>query len=900
MKKITVSILTTLLMLSMVFSSSVFAAEKEQSAWDSFLGLFSAKTAATSDVGVEYRGHIQNVGNYPLDGSWIQGPTELGTEGKGLRLEGFWIQLDGDVPADAHIEYQVHVQNVGWMDPVQDGEFAGTEGRSLQIEAIKISLVDDEGVQLEDYSVVYSGHVQNIGDVGPFTNGEQLGTVGSFLRLEAIEVEIVQNPADLTEYNAALAAVTQADYTAASWTTYQAVVNANKMTEDNLQSEVDAATANITAAQANLVAIPKVVSVAVPNAKQLVVTFNKAMDKTTLLANTTTSQTTDDYVLSVDGSGKTVIGIAYLDAQIAVNRPSITGAAGGATGALSADGKTLTITLPGAEFFKDRYTVTVGTPIKDTTGLALPAVYTANINVTDTARPTLVGVTYTNFQIAKVSFSEPLAAAGTVTYALPDGTAITTPVASVDADGKIQIDLTGIAATDVNKNITATIIGATDYAGNVISPNPITVTVIKNTQDTTKPTVSSVTVTSNTTFDIKFSEALISDPTIAPITASAVTVVKDINDATVYHATVAAAKTGLQTVSVTAFSDLSNNAGDVPANKVVNFSADTAAPTITSSKVEKIDGIEYLVLTYNKNVTANAGVTINGSYVDNYVTTPMPALTTGAANTAFALYKPVDGKSMSVQLELTTLTKAAEYTVTLPAALVTDLFGNNNAEVTNFKFTRTSNASTSAPKLDTTYGTNGVLVVDNNTIRVQFDRPVAGASALTLSNYALEGTVLESVTLQSNTTNGLVELKIAKDSNTLTGSRTLTVSGVTSQTGDVMATATVAVALNENVRPTVKTAQVTTTSVITLTTSEDINPATIAAGDFEVYVGGNKVTTAVTAAAGGTAKQITLTLAVPLTATDLSAGVVIKPATGITTADTVGNVLNLTQITVTQ
>lgn len=177
MKKITVSILTTLLMLSMVFSSSVFAAEKEQSAWDSFLGLFSAKTAATSDVGVEYRGHIQNVGNYPLDGSWIQGPTELGTEGKGLRLEGFWIQLDGDVPADAHIEYQVHVQNVGWMDPVQDGEFAGTEGRSLQIEAIKISLVDDEGELLKDYSVVYSGHVQNVGDVGPYTNGEDRKSV---------------------------------------------------------------------------------------------------------------------------------------------------------------------------------------------------------------------------------------------------------------------------------------------------------------------------------------------------------------------------------------------------------------------------------------------------------------------------------------------------------------------------------------------------------------------------------------------------------------------------------------------------------------------------------------------------------------------------------------------------
>jgi len=274
MKKITVSILSVMLMLSMVFSSSVFAAEKEQSAWDSFVGLFAAKApAAESEVGVEYRGHIQNVGNYPLDGTWVQGPAELGTEGKGLRLEGFWIKLNGEVPADTHIQYQVHVQNVGWMDPVQDGAFAGTEGKSLQIEAIKIKLVDDNGDLVKDYSVVYSGHVQNVGDVGPFTNGEKLGTEGSFLRLEAIEVEIVQNKADLTAYEEALAAVKEADYTPASWAAYQEVVEANVVTEDSLQSEVDAATAAIVEAQKDLVELGEVVGIVAINATTVEVTF---------------------------------------------------------------------------------------------------------------------------------------------------------------------------------------------------------------------------------------------------------------------------------------------------------------------------------------------------------------------------------------------------------------------------------------------------------------------------------------------------------------------------------------------------------------------------------------------------------------------------------------------------
>ena len=59
--------------------------------------------------------------------------------------------------------------------------------------------------------------------------------------------------ADLTGYNAALSAVVEADYTTASWAVYQAIVDDNVVTNQNLQSEVDTATANITAAQANLI-----------------------------------------------------------------------------------------------------------------------------------------------------------------------------------------------------------------------------------------------------------------------------------------------------------------------------------------------------------------------------------------------------------------------------------------------------------------------------------------------------------------------------------------------------------------------------------------------------------------------------------------------------------------------
>jgi len=60
----------------------------------------------------------------------------------------------------------------------------------------------------------------------------------------------------LKDYNETLAAVKQADYTAESWTTYQAIVEANPVTATDNQAQVTAATAAIKAAQKDLVKTP--------------------------------------------------------------------------------------------------------------------------------------------------------------------------------------------------------------------------------------------------------------------------------------------------------------------------------------------------------------------------------------------------------------------------------------------------------------------------------------------------------------------------------------------------------------------------------------------------------------------------------------------------------------------
>ncbi|MBW4030766.1 MAG: hypothetical protein HIU57_08895 [Acidobacteria bacterium] len=63
-------------------------------------------------------------------------------------------------------------------------------------------------------------------------------------------LDAVTVPGVLTAYDAALAAVVQSDHTIASWATYQGVVSANQVSTSDLQYVIDAATSAILAAQA--------------------------------------------------------------------------------------------------------------------------------------------------------------------------------------------------------------------------------------------------------------------------------------------------------------------------------------------------------------------------------------------------------------------------------------------------------------------------------------------------------------------------------------------------------------------------------------------------------------------------------------------------------------------------
>ncbi|MDO9492916.1 hypothetical protein [Acetobacterium sp.] len=237
MKKLGIGIITGLCMMTMAFTTSVFAEE--------------ADTETDMTVGVTYRTHIENDG---WAQGWMNDGKLSGSEGKGLRLEGIEIELTGDVPDGLGIQYQTHIQNQGWAQGwVSNGQMAGTEGLSLRLEAIEIRLT---GTEASDYSIKYRTHIQNQGWAqGWVADGVLSGSEGKGLRLEAIEIQIVETPVKIAfdKYQAVLAQVNEDNYTSPSWALYQAVVAGNVVTKDDIANKITEATAAIEKAQESLV-----------------------------------------------------------------------------------------------------------------------------------------------------------------------------------------------------------------------------------------------------------------------------------------------------------------------------------------------------------------------------------------------------------------------------------------------------------------------------------------------------------------------------------------------------------------------------------------------------------------------------------------------------------------------
>ena len=160
--------------------------------------------------------HIKDIGNKEYKN--ITKDTILGTTGQDKRIES--IKITGK---DTCYLYRVQQKNVGWSDWMSNGEWAGVQGKSLQIEAIEIKKamftvaphVQDKGwmaeraaeavigitghnLRLEAFKINPHGmtikakaHIQDKGwiDYGRITKETVIGTVGEGKRLECLSFE---------------------------------------------------------------------------------------------------------------------------------------------------------------------------------------------------------------------------------------------------------------------------------------------------------------------------------------------------------------------------------------------------------------------------------------------------------------------------------------------------------------------------------------------------------------------------------------------------------------------------------------------------------------------------------------------------------------------------------------
>lgn len=129
-----------------------------------------------------YSAHVSNIG-------WMTTVTDgatAGTTGRSLPIEALRLAVK-DTASSGGINWRGHVQSVGWQ-PWTTGNQIGTTGLGLRLEAFELKLT---GAMADRYSVKYRAHVQNIGWQAWRVDGQTAGTVGQGLRIEAVEIVLV-------------------------------------------------------------------------------------------------------------------------------------------------------------------------------------------------------------------------------------------------------------------------------------------------------------------------------------------------------------------------------------------------------------------------------------------------------------------------------------------------------------------------------------------------------------------------------------------------------------------------------------------------------------------------------------------------------------------------------------
>lgn len=594
------------------------------------------------------------------------------------------------------------------------------------------------------------------------------------------------------------------------------------------------------------------------NASTIEVKFNTAVKKNTVIENDgSVADSVFSYVEDIT-SGTTT----NLTTEIAE---------------LSKDGKTLTIYLGSAIEGNYVFKIAKDVVLTEDGKVALPAVE-KKITIKDETRPAIVDVKNTSKYVFEFNLTEPVQSTGTVTATLADGTNVLSNSSLTNNGKTIEVTLVNNNnSVNVGKDVKVIIPTLTDIAGNIAVP--LTHTIKVSNADITAPKLVSAVATSSKTVELTFDEAVTLDTTDdstdynyfkfngSSLLADITSIAPKSGDTTKtkYVVTLAADQTTAAYLELLAgaATDLAGN--DLEAtSKLVKFNIDKTAPTITTTSVQKIGGVNYLVVNFSEEVNLIGTADLDFKFKDEFGVEQTATLDSDNIDGAISFdITSNSSNGKSYKIELTNISPAlksgAEYTVEFAKGYFKDTF-LNDLEKTSVKFVNNSSEATKT-KLVATIGSEAVDS-KGRYISVTFDKTVDPVSATNKANYTVEGATVKEVVLDTNTaSSGSVKVYLTPDTVELDGNYQVTVQNVKGFNSAITAIdkTTASVSITENVVAKVKSHSMVfatdTDVVLTFTENVNVNTGT----DYDLYIDGVK-STATVATAQGDSDSVVVTI----------------------------------------
>lgn len=562
-------------------------------------------------------------------------------------------------------------------------------------------------------------------------------------------------------------------------------------------------------------------SITSPNARQVVIRFNKAIDRNSIINdNGTIGDKDDDKLLDNTVSFVHPSGAQDTNQIIAKN----------CSADLSENGMTLTITTPDAKFLKGNYTINIANISSN--GVEQDK-YTTILNVKDEKVPTVESVKYDAASNKfKVVLSEPIQtvdqsnAIVTVNSNIPSGALTWNTLGN-------EFEFTKPNGVLFGKDAKIFIDGIKDAAGNKMVATTETIRV-----NNTDLSISSVKQISNNKIEFKFSKAISNttevkkeniklesqSPETNPVAIKTVNLGADNQTCTIEFDTVTYPSNNTRSLYIKIGENKLTDVTGVTNKEIkekITLNKDVKAPELVS--VKAISGNKGLEVVLSEEVSiTNAGKIklFKGEGVS-------------VSTSDITLKDAVDGKSKTVSINTSSALEDGTYHAKFEEGAVTDINGNKNKLMTTTKVTIKNIDSAEYKVIEVGNAKDGNQTVIPNQFVVKYTGDLDTEKASYKNFKLIENQYIhESSKIEVNNVGADedgVKVKTitvtlpSEDSIELSGKANLKVSGLTLKSGKVLGDESSIVDVENNTKPTLKSAEVGTKShKLVLTFSKNI------------------------------------------------------------------------------